>query len=200
MNRHFIFLFAFFYVFIGYSQIAIYPSVAMNSSSVITDDENLVYDRALTYSGGIFVLKRLSTRWALNTGLSFDVKGFESHGKGPYDWVSERYYYLNLIPEVEYFIGGRVSLAMGINSGIKLQEHFKRDDINIEPYRPLTNLIDLGYRTGINLYISRLKFSFHLNNSILPISTYHSLDSLGNYIGDFNIRNNIIQFGVGFRV
>ncbi len=140
----------------------------------------------------------LPGNFAANAEIQYSQEGFHAGNETTWD---AKYHYLRIIPELEYQFLELIGLYGGVDIGINVGEEVKNPGQgNWLKNSDFIKNNDLGLLLGVRVEIRKLSFDVKYNFGIKDINSITYTDIEGFPIEGVTQTNQVLQFGVGYRI
>lgn len=185
----------------AYAQFGVGVSAGLNNSTVeIKGDTEISPDPTYHYFIGLSPNYAINDKFSVNMDLQYSGKGFIfSFDTGDELTMETKLRYLDFIPEVQYHIFPGLSLGIGVNYGLLLEEKSKFGDQEWMTDDQVTNTksTDLGLTGTLRGNYKNFFAFLRYNHGIKNISNAPFTDQNGLPINQKQYNRNI-QLGVGY--
>ncbi|MEZ4892929.1 MAG: porin family protein [Saprospiraceae bacterium] len=171
-----------------------------NSTGKVTNFEEIPVKGRFGYFVGIAPNYRISKKWQFQIDFQYSLKGFDIDNQGRFTAKGFRYGYLDMMPEIEYRLVEYLSLGLGVNYGIKLNEQFKIEDedwSNSGDFEVI-NPTDFGLTGKLKVNYKNVYGFVRYNIGLTNIANFTFTDREGQNIDDAKQFNRNLQIGIGY--
>lgn len=145
---------------------------------------------------------QFSDKIQFQVDVQYSLKGYGT-GTETNTTASEfRYGYFDIIPEIEYYLLDFLTLGMGVQYGVKLNEQFKIEGeewSDAGDYETI-NSTDFGLTGKLKAYYRNMFGFVRYNLGLKDVSDAAFTDENGEVIEDAKQLNRNLQIGIGYRL
>lgn len=193
-------LFAFGIIQLSFGQPSLNLTSGINYSTYTFENFELIKpEPSLGYFIGVAPNMRLTKSLGIQVDFQYSLKGYNfSAGNNT---VQNKYAYLEIIPELEWYLHRFVALGIGVNYGTKVSERIKLS--NTDWTKPVTNIAnsnDLGLTAKLKLDFNKIFAFVRYYHGMKNISSLDYIDSKGKTVDDAKLLNRNLQIGVGYKL
>jgi hypothetical protein len=153
---------------------------------------------------------RFSTRWSLEAGLNYTVKGYDDYTADPLPPSATsfgnkatgfRFHYAEFCPQVIYRLNSEFALQAGGYTGYlfkrqKRMPGFSRWDLLSPAFDGFFRDTDAGLTAGLSIHYQRLFFFTQFQFGLYPIAVFSFSDGIQEY--PVRMYNRTFMLGVGY--
>ena len=182
-----------------FGQLSVNLSTGLNYSNVSFENIGISTNGRFAYFFGVAPSYQISNKMRLQTDVQFSQKGYDD-GNNNTITLSNRYAYLDIIPEIEFYVLECLALGVGVNYGIKINERFKSEESDWgNPFGLDTvSSTDFGLTGKLKVKHKNIFGFVRYNIGLKNISELMFIDSNGQNFEDVEQTNQNLQIGIGY--
>ncbi len=188
----------------AFGQISLKFSAGLNRSNCKFGPFAVITQKARTgYFFGLTPAYQINHTVHVQMGFQYSQKGYRIEAQKTYPPFEYRYTYLDILPEIDFSLLKSVSLGIGVNYGIKLNEQVKNDNGEwLHPYLIETiRSTDFGLTGKLEVNHKSIFGFIRYNIGVINISNNIEIrDISGKKIGLLKQLNRNLQIGVGYKL